>query len=125
MYTFILIIHIITCVLLIAIVLLQAGKSFGLSGLMGGGTGDAVLTGAGGNKLLKRATLILAIVFMLTSLTLTSITAKNPNRSLMRNIMPPAPVIPDTEGIANRDRVVNYGDMEQDSQVPASSSASK
>lgn len=98
MYSFLLIIHIIICILLIVIVLFQAGKKFGLSGLMGGGSSDAIVTGASGNMLLKKITAVLAVMFLLTSLSLTFLTTKNTNRSLMSDIMPPTPVMPDTTG---------------------------
>jgi preprotein translocase subunit SecG len=91
-----LILHIIICILLIIIVLFQAGKKFGLSGLMGGGSSDAIVTGAGGNSLIKKITTVFAVLFLLTSLSLTLMTAKNTNRSLMSDIMPPTPVMPDT-----------------------------
>lgn len=94
MYTFILIIHSITCVLLILIVLLQAGKSFGLSGLMGGGSSEAILTTAAGNSLLKKITAVLALIFLTTSFSLTFLTSKRLNKSLLQDIMPPAPTFP-------------------------------
>ena len=96
MYSFLLIIHIIICILLIVLVLFQAGKKFGLSGLMGGGSSDAIVTGAGGNSLLKKITTVLAVLFLLTSLTLTILTTKNTSRSLMSDIMPPTPFMPET-----------------------------
>lgn len=98
MYSFFLIVHIIICILLIVIVLFQAGKKFGLSGLMGGGSSDAIVTGASGNMLLKKITAVLAVLFIITSLTLTIMTAKGTNRSLMSDIMPPTPVMPDATG---------------------------
>lgn len=97
MYTFVLIIHFIVCVLLIMIVLLQVGKSFGLSSLMGGGTSDAIVTTASGNVILKRITLILAVLFMVTSFSLTFITSKRLNTSSIMNIIPPVPTLPDVK----------------------------
>jgi len=92
MYTFFLIIHIIVCILLVLIVLFQAGKSFGLSGLTGGGASDAIMTGVGENNLIKKVTLILAILFFVNSFILSYVVKKKPNQSLM-NIMPPAPIV--------------------------------
>ncbi len=77
------------------IVLLQVGKSFGLSGLVGGGTSEAIVTTASGNVILKRLTLTLAIMFMVTSFSLTFLTSKRINASSLMNIMPPNPTIPD------------------------------
>ena len=60
--------HIIVCVLLVAVVLLQKSKGDGLSGAFGGG---GALTASFGNRgaatLLSKATSILAVLFMATS----------------------------------------------------------
>jgi preprotein translocase subunit SecG len=60
--------HIVVCVLLIAVVLLQKSKGDGLSGAFGGG---GALTASFGNRgaatLLSKATTILAVLFMATS----------------------------------------------------------
>ncbi len=97
MYNFFLIIHVIVSILLILIVLFQAGKSLGLGGLMGGGSSDAIFTGAGGNDIMKKITAVLAVMFLATSFTLSMMSAKKPARSLM-DIMPPAPVMPENDG---------------------------
>jgi len=66
------IIHVILSVVLIAVVLLQSGKSAGLSGSIGGGAE----TFFGKNKaktldgILEKATAIVAILFVITSLVL-------------------------------------------------------
>ncbi len=60
--------HIVVCVLLIAVVLLQKSKGDGLSGAFGGG---GALTASFGNRgaatLLSKATTVLAVLFMATS----------------------------------------------------------
>ena len=65
-------IHVINCLLLMVVVLLQSSKGGGLAGAFGGGGGSqAVFGGRGAGSFLSRATTVLAIIFMLTSLTLT------------------------------------------------------
>ena len=70
--TAITIIHVILSVILIAVVLLQSGKSAGLSGSIGGGAE----TFFGKNKaktldgILEKATAIVAVLFVITSLVL-------------------------------------------------------
>ncbi len=72
MTAFLTIIHIFDCVLLIIVVLLQSSKGGGLAGAFGGGAStQAVFGGRGAGSFLSRATTILAVVFMFTSLTLT------------------------------------------------------
>lgn len=64
-------IHILICVSLILVVLLQSGKGGGLAGAFGGAGGvGAVFGGQTAADFLTKATRYLAIAFMLTSLTL-------------------------------------------------------
>ncbi len=71
MYGVILGIHIIVCLGLVVTVLLQSGKGGGLAGAFGGGGGaGAVFGGQTAATFLTRATRYLAVVFMLTSLTM-------------------------------------------------------
>ncbi len=100
MYGVVLTIHIIICVLLIMLVLFQAGKSLGLGGLMGGGSSDAIFTSAGGSNLLKKITAVLAVLFLVTSLLLAVIVANKPRKSLM-DIMPPTPTLPEVAQTAS------------------------
>ncbi|MFQ5867941.1 MAG: preprotein translocase subunit SecG [bacterium] len=79
MITLILVIHIIVSICLILIVLLQVGKGASLSTLFGGGGGtEAIFGGAGGDVFMKKLTVIFAILFIFTSLTLTIISARRP-----------------------------------------------
>lgn len=67
---------------LIAMVLLQAGKGASLSNLFGGGPGEAIL-GSGGDTFLKKITVAFAIIFMITSLSLYIISARQEIRSVV------------------------------------------
>ena len=79
MITLILVIHIIVSVCLVLIVLLQVGKGASLSGLFGGGSGsEAIFGGGGGDVFMKRLTVVFAILFLFTSLTLTIISVRRP-----------------------------------------------
>ena len=80
MATFILTVHITTCILLILIVLMQSSRENELSGLFSGGGGGQPLFGPRSGNILTRITTVLAIAFMLTSLTLTIISARRPRR---------------------------------------------
>ncbi len=71
MYTFLSFIHLFDCVLLIVAVLMQSSKGGGLAGAFGGQSSQAVFGGRGAGTFLSRATTVLAIVFMLTSLVMT------------------------------------------------------
>ncbi len=68
MFTFVLIIHIIVSFLLIVIVLMQ--QSSGGMGAMFGGGQDSVFGASGAGNLMTKITTVLAIIFMVTSLSL-------------------------------------------------------
>jgi preprotein translocase subunit SecG len=72
------VIHVLNCVALIFVVLLQAGRGAGLAGVFGAssGGGDAVFGGRGVSDFLGRATAVLAIVFMVTSITLSILSGR-------------------------------------------------
>ncbi len=61
-------IHIVVCVGLIVIVLLQADKGEGLAGAFGGGASSTVFGERGGGGFMSKLTTGMAIVFMVTSL---------------------------------------------------------
>lgn len=90
MYGFVLTVHIIVSCGLILIVLLQAGKGAGISGLFGGGGNEAVFGGNTTPIVIKKITTTMAVLFMITSLFLTVIGSKLRTRSLAERI-PPAP----------------------------------
>lgn len=64
------IIHIIACLALIVIVLLQTGKGASIGASFGGGGSQTLFGGSGAATFLSKATTTIAIIFMLTSLTL-------------------------------------------------------
>jgi preprotein translocase subunit SecG len=76
--TLILIIHLIACLLLIGVVLMQTGKG-GMGAAFGGG--ESFFGGQGAAPFLTRATTVLAVVFMLTSLSLTLVSGRRPGRA--------------------------------------------
>ncbi|MBI5102016.1 MAG: preprotein translocase subunit SecG [Nitrospirae bacterium] len=75
MSTLILIIHIITCVFLVFIVLIQSGKGAEL-GAAFGGSGQTLFGARGAATVLGKMTTGAAILFMLTSLSLAIVTNK-------------------------------------------------
>lgn len=76
MTTLLLIIHIIVCLILIAIVLLQSGKGAQI-GAAFGGSSQTLFGSRGAATFLNKMTTVTAILFMITSLTLAVVTAKS------------------------------------------------
>jgi len=82
MSIFIIIFHVIAALTLILVVLLQAGSEAGLSGGLGGGTSSDSLLGTKSNSFLTKFTSVMAVIFMISSLTL-AIIASKANKSLL------------------------------------------
>jgi preprotein translocase subunit SecG len=85
------IIHVIVCLLLILIVLLQSGKSADLAGAFGGGGSQTAFGARGTATFLSKLTTASAVVFMLTSMTLSVYRAKGAGISVMQGAKPNAP----------------------------------
>lgn len=100
MYALLIIIHVIACLVLIAVILLQAGRGSGLSDMMGGGQPQSIL-GTQTNQFMTRATEVCAVIFILTSLSL-GILSTHRGKSLIekemmaRTLKASVPVIPNT-----------------------------
>lgn len=84
MATLVLFIHIISCVLLILIVLLQTGKGADMGASFGSASGgQSLFGGAGPATALSKITTVVAIVFMLTSLTMAYTSGHKASQSIM------------------------------------------
>jgi len=77
MIIFLIIIHVIVCLFLVGVVLLQQGKSADLAGAFGGQGSQTAFGPRGAANLLTRLTTWGAVIFMLLSLTLTILLARN------------------------------------------------
>ena len=103
MYTLFITIHVIASLLLIASILLQAGKGGGLSETFGGSSTQTIF-GTSATDFLKKATTVTAIAFLSTSLILAVMSSKR-SKSLMDRVkvMPTQRVeipVPATENAA-------------------------
>ena len=70
MYALVMTIHVVVCVFLIIVVLLQSGKAADLAGAFGGMGSQTAFGPRGSATLLSKATTISAVLFMVTSLSL-------------------------------------------------------
>src|SRR5215469_9874238 len=77
MYILALIVHIIVCLFLIVVVLLQSGKAADLAGAFGGMGSQTAFGPRGSATLLSKATTISAALFMITSLSLSILATRN------------------------------------------------
>ncbi len=82
--------HVAVCIFLILVVLLQTGKGAEMGVSMGGGGSQALFGAAGPANILTKITTGVAIIFMITSLTLAYMSGHQSESSVMSGI--PAPV---------------------------------
>jgi preprotein translocase subunit SecG len=81
---FITVIHVIVCVLLVLVVLLQQGKKDGMGAAFGGGS-SSVFGARGAETFLEKFTKVLAVIFMSTSLSLVYFSSRESSGSLLSN----------------------------------------
>lgn len=89
MLTLVVVIHIIASIGLIFVVLLQTGKGAEM-GAVFGGSSSTIFGSSGAGNFLTRLTTGMAVVFMITSLTLGYSTGKRPSASLFDSSRPTA-----------------------------------
>jgi preprotein translocase subunit SecG len=87
-YVFV-VLHIIACLFLIGVVLLQQGKSQDLASAFGGGGTQTAFGPRGSANVLSRATTILAALFMVTSLALSML--RPHDSSFLDQVTAPSP----------------------------------
>ena len=90
MSIFLVILHVIVCIALIMIVLLQTGKGADMGAAFGGGSSQTLFGSTGASTFLSKATTAAAVVFMLTSLGLAYMSSHRTSGSIMTDT--PAPI---------------------------------
>jgi len=97
MLTFFTIVHVLLCVFMIFVILLQPGKDSGGMGALGGGASTSAFGGRGAETFLSKLTAICAALFFITSLGLSFVGLK---RSVVADTVmnKPAATAPATAG---------------------------
>jgi len=97
MSSFLIILHVLVCLALIAIVLLQGGKGAQVGASFGAGSSQTVFGASGGQSFMGKLTAGAAVIFMLTSLTLAYFYGQAGSGSVMPAQVAPqqAPATPD------------------------------
>ena len=85
-------IHIIAALSLILTVLLQAGKGAAMGSGLGGASSQSMFGSSGAGNFLTKLTTGIAILFMITSLTLAVFSTKKKSNSLIQGVEEPAQV---------------------------------
>ena len=83
-------VHIIAALSLILTVLLQAGKGAAMGSGLGGGSSQTMFGSSGAGNFLTKLTTGIAILFMITSLTLAVFSTQKKSGSLIQGVEEPA-----------------------------------
>jgi preprotein translocase subunit SecG len=95
--------HVIVCVILVLVVLLQSGKGADLAGAFGGGATQTAFGSRGPASFLSKMTTFAAIIFMLTSIGLSMIVIRTERKSVLettggrQQTTSPAKTVPATQ----------------------------
>lgn len=101
MYTVLVIFHVLACLALILIVLLQTGKGAEMGAAFGGAS-QTLFGGSGGTTFLGKLTTGAAVVFMVTCLGLTYFSIGPQTKSIMEDVKvekPEGPVLPEAKPV--------------------------
>jgi len=118
------IVHVIVSIGLILVVLLQTGKGAEV-GAVFGGSSSTIFGSSGAGNFLTRLTSGMAIVFMLTSLTLGYFAGKKPSATIF-DTRPPAqiPVAPSTPSLPAQQQSAPHGEAQPAKPAESKSSPS-
>jgi len=100
-FAVLLVLHVLICLVLIGVILLQSGEAADLAGAFGGSGSQTAFGPRGATTFLSRATTWCAIMFMFTSLEMTvhvSTRTAGPGGSLLEQFSTPAPAAPTQPG---------------------------
>ncbi|TKB12096.1 preprotein translocase subunit SecG [Desulforhopalus sp. IMCC35007] len=106
MDTLLTIVHVIVCLFLVGIVLLQHGKGADI-GATFGGSSQSLFGTEGPLPLLNKITTAAAIIFMLTSVTLAYISTQTSKSSVMSGVTVSQPAVEVAAPIAKEDMVMD------------------
>ena len=101
MTTFLVILHVIVCIALIMIVLLQTGKGADMGAAFGGGGSNTLFGASGASTFLSKATTAAAIIFMLTSLVLAYKAGNRTSGSIISDVPAAVEAPADTGAVEN------------------------
>src|SRR5262252_2285342 len=99
LYVLLWIVHILVCLFLIVVVLLQSGKAADLAGAFGGMGSQTAFGPRGSATLLSKATTISAVLFMVTSLALSILATRQAGLATTVLESSPAKSAPATPGV--------------------------
>jgi preprotein translocase subunit SecG len=125
MDTLLTIAHVIVCLFLVGIVLLQHGKGADI-GATFGGSSQSLFGTEGPLPLLNKITTAAAIIFMLTSVTLAYLSTQKSSSSVMKSMVKEQPaVVEEAKPLAQEDKVLPATENVGQQAAPVSDSEQK
>ena len=94
METAILVFHVIGALMMIVVILLQSGKGAAMGSGLGAGSSQTMFGSSGAGNFLTKFTTGLAILFMITSLTLAILSTQKKSNSIMQGVEQSVPETP-------------------------------
>jgi len=94
MFTAVIVLHIIVSIVLIIVVLLQAGKGASVGASLGGASSETLFGSSGPTTFFGKVTAACAVIFMITSLSLTYMTTAKRGSSVMEGVQSSEPAPP-------------------------------
>ncbi|MEW5804502.1 MAG: preprotein translocase subunit SecG [bacterium] len=88
MYGALIAIHLIVCIIMILVVISQSSKGSEMGAVFGGGASQTAFGSQGAAGFLEKTTVVCAVVFMITSLSL-AVLSSNRQKSLIQDTPPP------------------------------------
>jgi len=129
--------HIIVCIILVLVVLLQSGRGADLAGAFGGGATQTAFGSRGPASFLSKMTTAAAIVFMITSISLSIVTVRKESKSILettgqRSTQPvkkqsaaPPIAVPTREQILKQQEAAEAAKQKQEAAPAANTSGEK
>lgn len=90
MYTLITVLHVFATLFLILVILLQTGKGSAMGSGLGAGSSQTMFGASGAGNVLTKITTGVAVLFMVTSLTLAVLGSKRESSSVLTSVEQPA-----------------------------------
>ena len=125
MTTFLTTLHVMVCIVLVGVVLLQRGKGSDIGAALGGGSSNTVFGSRGAGNFLTKMTTVCAIIFMTTSLSLAYLTTQDKDQQIFDSEAQANPAATesasDATGTSTDDSDVSSGTLEEIPQPPQDS----
>ncbi len=119
MTVFLITTHIIVSLILVVVILLQSGSAGGMGAAFGGGSSQTLFGSSGSTSFFTRLTAIFAALFVITSLSLTIISAHRAKETVMEGYTPPPVSAPAAAGKGEKAAAVPAAAPADAKQAPA------